>query len=351
MEMINVLVVEDSPTTREFLVHLFDSDPAIRVVGTAADGEEALVAARRLNPDIITMDIRMPGMDGLEATRRIMETQPVPIVIVSGNVDPGETTMTFRALQAGALAVIPRPYGIGHSHHEMAKRELLQTVKLMAEVKVVRRWPRRKTAIPVPPLPNPESTAARIRLVAIGASTGGPPVLQTILSGLSERFPVPVLIVQHIAVGFVQGFVDWLNGSSRLPIQVAAQGDPVRPGHAYVAPDGFQMGIGRNGTIALSPDRPEKGHCPSVSHLFRSVAEVFGANAAGVLLTGMGADGAEALRLMRDQGAITIAQDKESSVVYGMPGAAVELGAAAYVLSPGRIVIKLQELVKTGERL
>lgn len=347
--MIKVVVVEDSPTVRDFLVHLLSSDPAIQVLGTAGNGEEALEAAIRYRPDVITMDIRMPKMDGLEATRRIMETRPLPIVLVSGNVDPTETTMTFRAMEAGALAVIPRPDGIGHPRHEMSKRELLQTVKLMAEVKVIRRWPKaqHRAATSAQPLPRTvKSAPARIQLIAIGASTGGPPALQTILSGLPKCLPVPVLIVQHIATGFVEGFMEWLNRSSPLPVHIAMQDEYVHPGHAYVAPDGVQMGISQNGTIALSLVKAENGHCPSVSYLFRSVANVYGANAVGVLLTGMGNDGAAELKLLREKGAVTIAQDKESSIVHGMPGVAIGMGAAAYVLSPERIAAVLNELVK-----
>lgn len=347
--MIKVLVVEDSPTVRDFLIHLLGSDPAIQVVGTAGNGEEALEAAIRYRPDVITMDIRMPKMDGLEATRRIMETRPIPIVIVSGNVDPTEATMTFRAMEAGALAVIPRPDGIGHPRHEISKRELLQTVKLMAEVKVIRRWPKaqHRTATSAQPLPRTvKSAPAKIQLIAIGASTGGPPALQTILSGLPKGLPVPVLIVQHIATGFVEGFMEWLNRSSRLPVHIAMQDEYVHPGHAYVAPDGVQMGISRNGTIALSLVKAENGHCPSVSYLFRSVTNAYGTNAVGVLLTGMGHDGAAELKLLREKGAVTIAQDKESSIVHGMPGVAIGMGAAAYVLSPERIAMMLNDLVK-----
>jgi two-component system chemotaxis response regulator CheB len=184
-----------------------------------------------------------------------------------------------------------------------------------------------------------------IRVVAIGASTGGPIVLQTILSRLPKNFLVPVLIVQHMASGFIHGFAEWLSQSSRLPVHVAANREYLLPGHAYVAPDGFQMGVEMGGRIALSKDEPENGLRPSVSYLFRSVAKVFGPNAVGVLLTGMGKDGAEELKLMRQKGAVTIAQDEESSVVHGMPGEAIELDATTYVLSPDKISEALISLV------
>jgi two-component system chemotaxis response regulator CheB len=186
---------------------------------------------------------------------------------------------------------------------------------------------------------------AKIKLVVIGASAGGPVALQTILSGLPEDFSAPVLIVQHMAEGFIQGFVEWLAQTSALPIHVARHGEPIVPGHVYVAPDHLQMKVESGGTIGLSKDAAENGLSPSVSYLFRSAAQVFGGTAVGVLLTGMGKDGAEELGLMKGKGAITIVQDEASSVVYGMPGEAIKLGAATYVLSPDRIAAELASLL------
>lgn len=344
--LIKVLVVEDSPSVREFLVHVLRSDPEIEVVGTAADGEEALEAVRIRRPDVITMDIHMPRMDGLEATRRIMETVPTPIVIVSGSGDPREVATTFNAMEAGALAILPRPNGIGHPDHKTTTGDLVRTVKLMAEVRVVRRWAKHRRE-PAPPMAKTglAQQHARLRLIAIGASTGGPPALQTILSGLPGNLPVPVLIVQHMAPGFVQGFRDWLAQTSRLPVQLAVHGETMVPGYVYLAPDGFQMKVADGGRVILARDDPENGLRPSVSALFRSVAEVYGADAIAGLLTGMGRDGAEELRLLKDKGAVTFAQDKESSVVHGMPGEAIRLDAAMLVLPPGKIAAVLANLV------
>ncbi len=353
--MIKVLIAEDSAVVREFLVQILSSDPRIEVIGTANDGEEALEAVRRWQPDVITMDIHMPKLDGLEATRRIMETQPTPIVIVSGSTAPQDVAMTFRAMEAGALAVLGRPAGIGHPDHEAAARELVQTVRLMSEVKVVRRWPRvrRETAVTRPSEALVGRAPAEVKVVAIGASTGGPPVLQTILAGLPKEFPVPVLIVQHMATGFVRGFIEWLAQSCRLPIHLAEHGETMLPGHVYVAPDDFQMKVEHNGRIVLARDDPRNGLCPSVSSLFRSVAEVYGGAAVAGLLTGMGRDGAEELKLLKDKGAVTFAQDKESSVVHGMPGEAIRLDAATLVLPPDKIAAALTSLAnkrRQGER-
>ncbi len=357
--MIKVLVVEDSPVVREFLVHILGSDPGIRVAGTARDGEEALDAVRRWRPDVITMDIHMPRLDGVEATRRIMETEPTPIVIVSGSTDPREVATTFDAMEAGALAVLRRPAGIGHPEHEATAGELVQTVKLMSEVKVVRRWPRSRRATMAngrpAPAPRPAEIGlaherAKVRVVALGASTGGPPALQTILAALPKDFPAPVVIVQHIAAGFVRGFIEWLAQSSALPIHLATHGELLLPGHVYVAPDEHQMKVERGGKVALTKDEPENGLRPSVSYLFRSVAEVYGADAVAGLLTGMGRDGAEELRRLKEKGAVTIAQDKDSSVVHGMPGEAIRLEAATLVLPPEKIAPVLANLANHGGR-
>ena len=343
--MINVLVVEDSAVVRELLVRLLGSDPEIRVLGTAQNGEEALEFIRVKKPDVITMDINMPRMNGFEATRRIMETTPTPIVVVSGSWAAEEVARTFRALEAGALAAVSRPVGPGHPNHESQAKELVNTVKLMSEVKVVRRWPRtapesrmaadRSTAPAVP-----EGTV-EAQVVAMGASTGGPVALHTILSRLNHGFPVPLLVVQHMAPGFIHGFVEWMAQSSAVPVKVAGPGEWLRPGQAYVAPDGFQMGVTREGRIALLQAQPENGLRPSVSYLFRSVAAVFGQKTVAVLLSGMGADGAAELKILKDQGAVTLVQNQESSVVFGMPGEAVGLGAATYVLPPEGIADRL----------
>ena len=348
--MIKVLVVEDSPVVREFLVHILGADPDIRVIGTAHDGEEALEAIARKQPDVITMDVHMPKMNGLDATRRIMETCPTPIVVVSGSTDPAEVATTFEAMEAGALAVLRRPAGIGHPDHEATARELVQTVKLMSEVKVVRRWSRaRRDSIARPAQPRLERAPGSCRIVAIGASTGGPPVLQTILSQLPKDFPAPVLVVQHMAAGFVRGFIEWLAQSSRLPVHLAAHGEQMLPGHVYVAPDELQMKVERGGRIVLTREPPENGLRPSVSFLFRSVAEVYGGDAVAGLLTGMGRDGADELKLLRDKGAVTFAQDKVSSVVHGMPGEAIKLDAATLVLSPEKIAGVLAQLARNGQ--
>ena len=337
--MIKVLIVDDSASMRMFLEHILNAGPGLTVIGTAGNGEEAITQAERLAPDVITMDIDMPLMNGLDATRRIMETRPVPIVILSGVLDRDEVITSFRALEAGAVAALQKPQGEGHPDHAWEVEALIQTVKLMSEIKLVRRWPQAKKGETVSPLPEtagirPSQTP---QVVAIGASTGGPVVIKEILSLLEKRFTLPVLIVQHMSPGFIRGFAEWLALSAGLPVHVASDGVKLLPGNVYVAPDGCHMLVDRNKGIRLSDAPPENGLRPAVSALFRSVTKIYGGRAVGVLLTGMGRDGADELLIMKKMGAVTIIQDQASSVIYGMPGEAAKLDAASFTLPPAGI--------------
>jgi two-component system, chemotaxis family, protein-glutamate methylesterase/glutaminase len=343
--VIRILVVEDSKTVQQLLVSAFNADPGLEVVGTAETGEDAVEAARTLKPDLITMDINLGGMNGLDATRTIMSSAPVPIVIVSGKVDPEDSAALFRFIEAGALMVLAKPEPVGTPGHPASMARLIHYLKLMSEIKVVRRVFPRLAAVPeerIITLPEPRP---RIKVVAIGASTGGPPLLQQILSSLPSRFGAAVLVVQHMVEGFTDNFVHWLNQASRLPVLVAKDGMMILPGTVYVAPHGREMEVAGGDTISLLDPAPRPGVRPSVSALFRSVALSYGRNAVGVLLSGMGSDGAAELKRMRDCGAVTIAQSRESCVVFGMPGEAVKLNAANYVLSPEEIIEFLRKAV------
>lgn len=344
--MIRVLVADDSATVREYLAYLLGEDPALQVVGTARDGLEALEQAERLRPDIIVMDVHMPRMNGFEATRQIMERVATPIVMVSASTSREEVAMTFEALKAGALTVVDKPGGPDHPKHAESARRLVETVKLMAEVKVVRRWPRRER--PAPPAPLLAKPDRKIRLIAIGASTGGPQVVAEILRGLPREFGAPILLVQHIAPGFTEGLVEWLGQGTPLAVRLAEAGESVRPGTVHVARDGAQMGITREGRIHLTKELTEDGFCPSASYLFQSVALAYGRSAMGILLTGMGRDGAVGLRRLREAGGLTIAQDETSSVIFGMPGEAIRLGAVEHVLSPEQISGMIRALATPG---
>jgi len=342
---IRVLVVDDSNVSRELLTRILASDPGLEIVSHARSGVEAVSMLAEAKPDVVTMDIHMPGIDGFETTRRIMETQPLPIVIVSASFNAGDVQQMFRALEAGAVAAVEKPPGPGSPAHAAQARKLIDTVKAMSEVRVIRRWPRTRSEARLAETVVRPIATADIRLVAIGASTGGPPVLNTVLTGLPKPCPVPIIIVQHISAGFVQGLADWLTTSTGMPVRLAQHGEIATAGVALLAPDGFQTGITARGQIVCGPEPAEHGLRPSASFLFRAVARNYGANAAGVLLTGMGRDGAEELKLMRDAGGVTFAQDKESSVVHGMPGEAIRLGAATHVANPEGLAALLHSLL------
>jgi len=344
--MIRVLIVDDSLTIREYLKEIFLMDGGFHIVGEACDGFEAIQKVKSTRPDIVTMDIQMPKMDGYEATQRIMETHPVPIVIVSAAWIPEEVESTFKAIKVGAVAGVTKPRGFVNNVFDDDVKEMLKTIKLMSEVKVIKRRPKLKNSIAeksIQTVSEPQTVRKQFHyeILAIGASTGGPPVLQQILSQLSPRLNVPVVIVQHITSGFLNGLIDWINKSTSFPVHVAKDKQFLEPGQIYFAPDNSHMGIKRNKTIFLSDEPPEHSIRPSVSFMFRSVIEVFGSKAIGVLLTGMGKDGAKELKQMRDHNAMTIAQDKKSSIVFGMPGEAVRLDAARYVLPPDDIINRL----------
>ena len=344
--MIKVLVVDDSAVAREFLTHVINAAPDMRVVGTASNGVEAVAAAASLAPDIITMDIIMPRMDGPQAIEQIMQTAPKPIVVVTGSTITEEVRATFQSLESGALAIVPRPHSLAGDQGRADAENLVRTLRLMSEIRVVRRLARRPGSKPAIAGGRVELSAHPFRVVALGASTGGPSALKTIVAALPRNFPAPVLIVQHIAAGFVDGFTAWLGEAAAIPVKLAVHGERLVAGCVYVAPDGAHLGVDVDERVALAAPGllTGGGLCPSVSHLFESVARVYGRAALAVLLTGMGRDGADGLLKLRKAGAITIAQDRDSSVVHGMPAEAIALGAATHVLPPARIAELLMSL-------
>lgn len=333
--MARVLIVDDAPEMRDLLVYLLGSDPEIEIMGCATDGEDAVRMTRKNNPDVIVMDIHMPKMDGCEATRKIMQTCPTPIVIIVPGQGQDVAEAGMRAIQAGALVAVPRPIASGGRAQHAVSDALIRTVKSMAQVKVVRRWP----ALPRQ-VRDGEATAAADgrqpapRLVLLGASTGGPAILRDILAELPPDYPLPVIIVQHMTAGFAAGFSQWLSTASGFPVRIAEDGAQLAGGSAYLAPDGYQLGVSRDLRIALAPLPAEHGMRPSVSYLFRSIPRNLRGATAAVLLTGMGKDGALELKCLKDEGALTIVQDRATSAVYGMPGEALKLGAARLVLEP-----------------
>lgn len=346
-DTVKVMVVDDSKVARVLLGHIFKK-AGMEVVASLDSAADALAHLEKERPDVIVMDVEMPVMDGLEATRMIMETRPLPIVIASNVLLSTDADHTFRCLEAGALALVAKPVGPAHPGFARIERTIVRTVRAMAEVKVVRRWPAKVEATTPEPLPQPQLKRRDFdfKVMAIGASTGGPNAIRAILEKLEPGFPLPILIVQHMSEGFVSGFAEWLTKVTGFAASVARDGERVGPGQVWLAPDGTHMGLDRGMRIALSEGKLEGTATPSVSYLFHSVASAVGERAVGIVLTGMGTDGAAGLKRLHDAGALTIAEHPSTAVVYGMPQAAVELGAVDLLLTPGQISRTLSNLIK-----
>jgi two-component system chemotaxis response regulator CheB len=343
---IKVLIVEEARAERSLLARILGGDPLVEVVGVAAGAIPVLRCLAQRAPGLVLIDVDLGESECLEITRRIMETQPVPIVICGSAAKGAISAMRFA--QAGVVACVEKPVFAAHRDVEAQAMQLRQAVKVMSEVKVVRHWPRLETGVkpsrPTPAAP-PKGLSRVIDLIGIGASTGGPPVVQTILAGLPKEFPVPVLIVQHMAPGFLEGMAEWLRQTTGFKVQIAAYGIQPLPGHAYLAPDDHHLAVDTHGRLVLAKGERNHDPRPSVAHLFRSLAGVCGAWGVGVLLTGMGNDGALELKLMKDLGAVTIVQDRDPAVIYGMPGEAIALGAATSIFPAHRIASELVSLL------
>ena len=347
-----MLVADDSAASRALICGILDADPDLEVVGQATDGLQAVDLADRLAPDVITMDVDMPGVDGLEATRRIMAAAPRPIVLVSGVFVP-DLVNSFRALEAGAVTLLEKPGRPGSPAFGREAAELVATVKLMAGVKLVRRSrPRPADGPPAaPPGPAPLPVArptGPLQVVALAAPTGGPPALAQILRMLPAAWSVPVLVVQHIGAGFDVGLARYLDDCCALPVVLAQDGQALRGGRVHVSPADRHLGVAGGPRLTVTAGGPIDGYRPSANHLFRTVAAVFGPGAAGVVLTGMGRDGADGLLALRRAGGLAIAQDEATSTVYGMPRQAVLRGATDAVLPVEDIARALVARVPTG---
>lgn len=338
---IKVLVVDDSRVARELLGHIIQSDPLLQIAGFVQNGDEALHWLQNNECDVITMDIQMPILNGFEVTQRIMEVKPKPIVIISSCYTAADKKMSFKALEAGALAILEKPSNYKDAKYQEQTKEVLDTIKTIAGIRVVKRPAKSFTEIS---LDSEKKKQHKVKAVAIGASLGGPIAICEILSALSDKFPVPIFIVQHIAAGFTDGFVRWLQEHSRLRICLAEHQGKALPGCVYVGADSLQMEVKKGNLISLADPLQNKLQ-PSVGCLFKSMADTYGSECIGVILTGMGRDGAKELLLMKQKGAYTIAQDEESCLMFGMPKEAILLGAAEQVLPLQKIADTLNTLV------
>ncbi|MFH1096901.1 MAG: chemotaxis-specific protein-glutamate methyltransferase CheB [Candidatus Desantisbacteria bacterium] len=371
--MIRVLVVDDSLVVREIITKILRSDPEIEIVGTAKNGVEAIDMAARLRPSIITMDVNMPIKNGLEAIEEIMAYTPIPILVISSLVNK-EVGLAFRAMELGALDVFEKPTMGVWDGQEKLERELKARIKLLSKIKVVTHLGGKRREQPlvsyniqptqsdthkgmslpdtheeVAPLAGMSLQASKgndlFEIIAIGTSTGGPKALQCVLSQMPGNFPLPIVIVQHIVNGFTEGLVEWLETQCMLKVKLGKDRELLQGGVVYIAPSMFHMRVDEYKQIRLDDSPPVGGFKPAATVLLSSVAKVYGSKAIGVILTGMGGDGAEGLKEMRDKGAATIAQDKNTSIIFGMPKVAIDMGAAQKVLPLDIIPLEIIRMV------
>lgn len=357
---VRVLIVEDSAVAAMLLQHIIGADPRLEVAGVAASGEIALALLPTLRPDVILMDVFLPGIDGVETTRRIMRTQPTPIVVTSAALSRASLTISMDALRAGALTVIEKQLDIRRPDHPKLARQLCTQITIMSQVQVIRQREARPdtlrrtvaSAAPllsrtVPGLSIADPVAAGgYRILGLVASTGGPNALARVLSDVPTDFPLPIVLVQHIGAEFAAGFAAWLDTQVPMPVEMATHGERVRPGRVYVAPGGRHLTIKGN-SMVLTDEPPVSGQRPSGTVLFQSLADHFGAAGIGVLLTGMGDDGAQGLLAMRLAGACTLAEDETTAVIYGMPAVAAEIGAVQMKLPLDAIGARILNTVRT----
>lgn len=343
--VINIVVVDDSATSRELLLGLFRGSSDIQVIGTGFNGMDAVALVKRLHPDVVIMDIRMPKLDGLEATKQIMREAPTPIVLVTGSSVSQDVDLSFKALRAGALTVVSKP-GINDTE---TCNNIVQTVRLMADVPVLHHFRTRDGADKKPQAEAKQGLVEEfdvflkqrlpeIKVIGIAASTGGPSALVTVLGGLPKDFPLPILVVQHITEGFAKGLATWLRTQVNIDVNLAIQGDKLQAGKVYLSPDDYHLQVSTRGTIHLTKEDAYKGLRPSANYLFNSLARIYGRHAMGVVLTGMGDDGAEGATALHKANGLVIAQDEQSSVVYGMPREVKMRNAVDQVLSLEHIV-------------
>ncbi|MCX7832186.1 MAG: chemotaxis-specific protein-glutamate methyltransferase CheB [Actinobacteria bacterium] len=356
---IRVLIVEDSNVCAEIIKHILESDPEIQVVGIASNGEEAIRMVPELKPDIISMDIHMPKMNGLEATEYIMAYHPTPIIVVSSSIHDRDTHLAFEAISAGALDVLEKPDPIIWGEFAKIGNELINKVKFLSRVKVIthirgKRKTRRTIDVKKQIVEdiskerftdeNKQKVFVYPGVVVIVASTGGPQALGKIISALPKNYPLPVIIGQHIAEGFIGGFVEWLSSVSKIPVKIVEHLEEIKPSQVYVCPVEKNTVVNEPGIFQLVDPRENDLYKPSLDLLVSTVAGVYKNRTVGVILTGMGSDGAKGIQRVYELKGHTIAQDETTSTVFGMPKTAIELGAIKEVLAVDDIGERLRQI-------
>jgi len=343
--VIRVLLVEDSPLMCKVLTTVINADPQILVVAVANNGKEAVDLVPLLKPDFITMDMDMPVMDGLEATKQIMAYHPTPILIVSSSVFKQGMDKVFKAISFGALDVIDKSE-LEFIGDKKSGEALITRIKFLTSVRVpdqaLLKFRRERSTVDL----KTGRKKVSDKIVAIVASTGGPQALLKILQRLPEDFPCGIVIVQHITTGFLSGLVDWLSKECKILVKIGADLEEIRPGVAYIAPDNFHMRVKEGGKISLSDEPANNGHRPSGDILLESVAKAYGKGGVGVILTGMGKDGAMGMKAIKQSQGLTIAQNEKSCVVFGMPNAAIETKVIDKVLPLEKIAEEIALMVR-----
>ena len=344
---VRVMVVEDSLVVRQLLVHIIARDSRLVVAAAVGSAEEALREIGRVQPDVISMDIRLPGMDGLEATRRIMTEHPTPIVVIAGSIEDEALKISMNALRAGALTVVEKPVGLTSAGFDGIAETICTQLYIMSQVPVVRQrsfaW--RPSTMPTP-RQEWERGTSRPTIMGIAASTGGPPALAKILGAFPADFPLPILLVQHMGAPFMEGFASWLDGLMPLDVRIARDQEIPVAGRVYVAPGDRHLLLSPAGTLQISAALPLAGQRPSATLLFQSLAKSAGPRGVGVILTGMGEDGAQGLVELRQAGGYTVAEDESTAVVYGMPAAALRMGGVRLSLPLDLIAPRLLRLTR-----
>ncbi len=350
---VGVLVVDDSPLCRQLIVDALSKDPTLEVIGTAANGQEAIEKTRALKPQVITMDVDMPVMDGLTATEKIMGEIPTPILVLTADPRNQAPELTHRALEVGALALQVKPaLDAGPEAWNLAREvKLLSSVRVIRHLRGVRKTPSASYPAALPAIPDSVAfSTSAIGVVAIASSTGGPQVVHRLLSDLPADFPAPIVIVQHINAAFAESLAGWLSASSKLKIKVAQDGDSLVPGVVLIAPPDKHLVVPQRGKVAVIAGEPRDGHVPSASMLLESAAKTYGRRTVGMILTGMGADGADGMLAIKNAGGRTVAQSQETCVVFGMPGAAIARNAVEHIAHGDDLAQVLLRLAR-GEKL
>jgi two-component system chemotaxis response regulator CheB len=330
-QKIKVLIVEDSIVGQELLTQLINKDPTLKVIHKVKSAEDALIFLETATPDVISIDINLPGMDGYQLTRRIMDSNPIPIVIISGNYSSTDIHKSFKAIEAGAVSILQKPKGPADPQFSKMSDNIRSHLKMASRTKSRLSNLKENSLTTHAKKPPAHISNTKIQCIAFGGSLGGPKALRTIFAKLPKSFPVPIFVVQHISPGFSKGMVEWLQQGTELGVCLGEDRQKAQPGIIYMAPDRHHMLVDSQNIIHLEPNAKPNEIQPAVAQLFHSVAKAHGSKSIAVILTGMGSDGAKELLLIKEKGAVTIAQDKETSIMFGMPSEAIKLGAATYV--------------------